>query len=118
MSADSSFVKKIPTKADIRADLEQEMVHFLDKGGRVEKVPQGLSGREGNQSMMLPSRSLFIEPSIERTPIPEVDAAIEERRKSMLKRTAPAKRSRLPKRRQKTIYDDFGEPLRRVWVDE
>ena len=118
MGADSSFVKKIPTKADIRADLEQEMLHFLNKGGRVEKVPQGLSGREGDRSMMLPSRSLFIEPSIERTPIPEVVAAIEERRKSMLKRTAPVKRSRLSKRRQKTIYDDFGEPLRRVWVDD
>ena len=118
MGADSSFVKKIPTKADIRADLEREMLRFLDRGGRVEKVPQGLSGRDGEQSMMLPSRSLFIEPSIERTPIPEVVAAIEERRKSMLKRTAPVKRSRLTKRRQKTIYDDFGEPLRRVWVDE
>jgi hypothetical protein len=111
-------VKKMLTKADIRADMEREMTHFLDRGGRVEKVPQGLSGRDGDQSMMLPSRSLFIEPSLERTPIPEVVAAIEERRKSMLKRTAPAKRSRTPKRRQKTIYDDFGEPLRRVWVED
>ena len=106
------------TKADIRADMEREMTHFLDRGGRVEKVPQGLSGRDGDQSMMLPSRSLFIEPSLERTPIPEVVAAIEERRKSMLKRTAPVKRSRAPKRRQKTLYDDFGEPLRRVWVED
>ena len=118
MGADSSFVKKILTKADIRADLEREILRFLARGGRVEKIPQGLSGRDGEQSMMLPSRSLFIEPSIERTPIPEVVAAIEERRKSMLKRTAPVKRSRLSKRRQKTIYDDFGEPLRRVWVDD
>ena len=118
MGADSSFVKKLPTKADIRSDLEKEMMHFLDRGGRVEKVPQGVSGREGDRSMMLPSRSLFIEPSLERTPIPEVVAAIEKRRKSMLKRTAPVKHSRLSKRRQKTIYDDFGEPLRRVWVDD
>jgi hypothetical protein len=111
-------VKKVITKAEVRAHLEREMSHFLDGGGRVEKIPRGLSGRDGGQSMMLPSRSLFIEPSVERTPIPEVVAAIEARRKSSLKRSPPPKRSRLPQRRRKTIYDDFGEPLRRVWVDD
>lgn len=106
------------TKAEIRAHLEKETTQFLDEGGRVDEIPRGLSGREDGQSMMPPSRSLFIEPSIERTPIPEVVAAIESRRRSMLKRAAPPKRKRLTKRRRKTIYDDFGEPLRRVWVDE
>ncbi|MBE9539939.1 MAG: hypothetical protein IMF06_12700 [Proteobacteria bacterium] len=111
-------MKKIITKADIRAHLEREMTRFLDKGGRVEEIPRGLSGHENGQSMMLPSRRLFIEPSLERTPIPEVVAAIEARRKSALKRTPAPKRNRRPQRRQKTIYDDFGEPLRRVWVDD
>ena len=111
-------MKKIITKADIRAHLEKEMSRFLDKGGQVEEIPRGLSGRESGQSMMQPSRRLFIEPSIERTPIPEVVAAIEARRKPALKRTPAPKRTRLPQRRQKTIYDDFGEPLRRVWVEE
>ena len=110
-------MKKIITKAEIRAHMEREMTHFLDRGGRVEEVPRGVSGRESGQSMILPSRSLFIEPSVERTPVPEVVAAIEARRKPALKRTPQPKQSRLPKRRQKTIYDDFGEPLRRVWVD-
>lgn len=111
-------MKKVITKAEIRAHLERETSHFLDKGGRVEKIPRGISGLDGGQSMMLPSRSLFIEPSLERTPIPEVVAAIEARRKESLKRTPAPKRSRLPKRRKKILYDDFGEPLRRVWVDE
>ena len=111
-------MKKIITKAEVRADLEREMTHFLDKGGAVEEVPRGLSGRDDGQSMMPPSRSLFIEPSVERTPIPEVVAAIEARRNSAVKRSPPAKRSRSPQRRRKTIYDDFGEPLRRVWVDD
>ena len=111
-------MKKIITKADIRAHMEREMSRFLDKGGRVEEIPRGLSGRESGQSMMLPSRTLFIEPSVERTPIPEVVAAIEARRKPALKRTPAPKRSRPPQRRQKTIYDDFGEPLRRVWVED
>jgi len=111
-------VKKVVTKAEIRAHLEREMDLFLTSGGQVDKIPRGISGRDGLESMMPPSRSLFIEPSVERTPIPEVIAAIDARRKSMLKRTPQVKRSRLPKRRRKTIYDDFGEPLRRVWVDE
>jgi len=111
-------VKKVATKAEIRAHLEREMDLFLDQGGRVEKIPRGISGRDGQESMMLPSRNLFIEPSTERTPVPEVIAAIDARRKDMLKRTPKVKRSRLPKRRRETIYDDFGEPLRRVWVDE
>jgi len=111
-------VKKIITKAEIRAHLERDMTRFLDKGGHIEKIPRGISGRDEGQSMMLPSRSLFIEPSLERTPVPEVVAAIEARRKAKLKRTPAAKRSRGPQRRRKTLYDDFGEPLRRVWVDE
>ena len=111
-------MKKIITKAEVRALMETEMAHFLDKGGRVEEIPRGLSGRESGQSMMLPSRSLFIEPSAERTPIPEVVAAIEARRKTTPKPSASPKRTRAPQRRRKTIYDDFGEPLRRVWVDD
>ena len=42
-------------------------------------------------------------------------AKIDERkRKSPAKK--PAKASKRP--RKKVIYDDFGEPLREVWVDE
>ncbi len=111
-------MKKIITKADIRAHLERETEHFLDAGGQVEKIPRGLSGRDARESMMLPSRSLFIEPSIARTPIPEVIAAIEARRKALIKRTQAPKRSRLPRRRRKMLYDDFGEPLRRIWIDD
>jgi len=109
-------VKKIPTKADVRAILEKEMASFLKSGGLVEKVPQGISGRDGQQSMMQPSRSLFIEPTIERTPVPEVIAAIEARRSTKLK--PPTKQKRRVQRHRKTLYDDFGEPLRKVWVDE
>ncbi len=111
-------MKKVITKAEIRAHLERETNQFLDKGGQVEKIPRGISGLDNGHSMMLPSRSLFIEPSLERTPVPEVVAAIEARRKEKLKRTPAPKRSRLPQRRKKIVYDDFGEPLRRVWVDE
>ena len=111
-------MNKLITKADIRADLQQEMDQFLQQGGRVEEVPRGISGREAGAPAIPQARSLFIEPSAERTPVPEVIAAIEARRKKKLKRSPAPRASRLPKRRRKTIYDDFGEPLRRVWVEE
>jgi len=91
------------------------MNKFLDRGGCVEEIPRGISGRDANQSMMPPSRSLFIEPTTPRTPIPEVVAAIEARRASKPK---PATRPKRAQRYRKTLYDDFGEPLRKVWVDE
>ena len=107
-------MKKPVNKNDLRAELERETERFLQHGGEVERVPQGLSGQdEGNRSRH-PTRRLFLEPPTPRTFVPEVVAAIEERRKAMLKRT----RSRLPQPRRKVIYDDFGEPLRKVWVDE
>ena len=111
-------MNKVITKADIRALLEQEMDRFLSRGGHVEKVPRGISGREAGAPLVPPARGLFIEPSAERTPVPEVIAAIEARRKQKLKRPSPPKPSRVPKRKRKTIYDDFGEPLRRIWVEE
>lgn len=116
--APPALVKKLITKAEIRVHLEREMTHFLDGGGRVEKIPRGISGRIDGLSMMLPSRSLFMEPGLERTPVPEVVAAIEARRKAKLKRTPAPKLKRTTQRRRKTLYDDFGEPVRRIWVDE
>jgi len=109
-------VKKLPSKADIRADLEQEMTRYLKRGGHVEKIPRGVSGRDEALPNVRASRNLFIEPSIERTPVPEVIAAIESRRASKAK--PPVKSKRRSQRHRKTVYDDFGEPLRHVWVNE
>lgn len=111
-------MKKLISKAEVRVHLEREVTLFLDKGGQVEEIPRGRSGQDANYSLMPPSRKLFIEPSVTRTPIPEVVAAIEGRRKTGSQNSPTTKRTRLPRRRQKTIYDDFGEPLRRIWVDE
>ena len=61
---------------------------------------------------------VFVEPRPTRTLVPEVVAAIEARRKEQMKRKPAPKRSRLPRPRRKVIYDDFGEPLRRVWIEE
>ncbi len=113
------MVKKVPTKAELRAALEQETRRYLKDGGKVEQVPRGVTGSDPQKPQTFQSSSLFNEPRSSRTFVPEVVAAIESRRTELKrKRRAAPKRSRLPRARRKTIYDDFGEPIRKVWVDE
>ena len=84
----------------------------------MENVPQGISGKEPGDPPLFLNRRLFLEPKTERTLVPDVVAAIEARRKEKFARKPQRKGSRRPQSRRKTIYDDFGEPLRKVWVDE
>jgi hypothetical protein len=111
-------VKKPVSKEDIRRELQQEVDQFLEQGGSVENVPQGTSGKDPGDPPLYLNRRLFVEPRAERTHIPEVIAAIEARRKAKPRRGPQRKRSRTPQPRRKIIYDDFGEPLRKVWVDD
>jgi hypothetical protein len=111
-------VKKPISKADIRAELDQEMERFLKTGGSVETIPRGISGKNPGDPPVFLNKRLFIEPKATRTLVPEVVAAIEERRKQRFKRSPTPKRSSQPKPKRKIIYDDFGEPLRKIWVDE
>ena len=91
------------------------MDEFLAEGGEIKEIPQGQSGHERFQGQQRPIHQLFDQPKQERTPIPEVIAALDERKKPKAKKPA-AKTKSEPK--LKTIYDDFGEPIRRVWVEE
>ncbi len=111
-------MKKPVTKDDIRDQLQEQTERFLKHGGNVENVPQGISGKDPGEAPVFLNRRLFLEPRTPRTPVPEVVAAIEARRKEKFTHKPKHKRSRLPQPRRKTIYDDFGEPLRKVWVDE
>ena len=111
-------LKKLVSKSELRAELERETERFLEHGGEVENVPQGRSGKDPTDPPLFLNRRLFVEPRTSRTLVPEVVAAIEARRKAKLKRTPTRKRSRLPQPRKKVIYDDFGEPLRKVWVED
>jgi hypothetical protein len=111
-------LKKPVSKADIRDQLQRETERFLQQGGNVENIPQGISGKDPGDPPLFLNRRLFLEPRTPRTLVPEVVAAIEARRKNKFTRKPQRKGSRLPPARRKTIYDDFGEPLRRVWVDD
>ena len=112
------MVKKLQSKAEQRALLEAEMHQYLEQGGKVNEIPRGISGKEPGDPPTYLTKRLFTEPRTPRTFVPEVVAAVEARRQARLKRTPKPKRARVPQPRRKIIYDDFGEPLRRVWVDE
>jgi hypothetical protein len=85
----------------------------------VQKIPKGESGNDPKNPRSFSAGTLFTQPRTERTFVPEVVAAIEARRQdTRLKRQRAPKRSRLPTPRRKVVYDDFGEPIRKVWIDE
>ena len=95
-------------------ELDKQIADFLENGGKIANIERGTSGRESAQGPIKPDNNAFQQPRTERTYIPEVVAAIEERRKT---KPAPVKpKNRRPKK--KMIYDDFGEPLRWEWVEE
>ena len=113
------MVKKLPTKAELRAQLELQTRRYLDGGGKVQHVAKGETGNDPLKPSTFSAGGLFTQPRATRTLVPEVVAAIERRRlQARLKRRPVRKRSRLPTPRRKTVYDDFGEPIRKIWVDE
>lgn len=113
-----STVKKTLSKADIRALMEQEVNDFMSSGGEVKEIPRGISGQDAAAPATPHTRSLFLEPSAKRTHVPEVIAAIEARRKKKPVHTPNPGPRKQARRKRKTIYDDFGEPVRKVWVEE
>ena len=110
-------VKKIPTKADIRAELQQQVDCYTREGGEIQQIPSGISGRENPlESIKTP---LFTDQKTDRTPVPEIVAALDSRKnKKTTKTKSENTRAEQTRPKEKIIYDDFGEPLRKVWVDQ
>ena len=103
---------KRPTKSEIRNSLAAQVNEYLNQGGQIKQFDQGDSSLVDGKY----DRNQFVYglPKQQRTPISETLNVIDNRKKQRL--TAPSTRPRL-RRVKKTIYDDFGEPLREVWVD-
>jgi hypothetical protein len=107
-------VKRPISKANIRDDIDTQIADFLDNGGAIAEVDRGISGRVNPNGPLKPDNSAFQQPKVGRTYVPEVIAAIDERRNAK-----PAtKPTTKPRTKKKIIYDDFGEPLRWIWVEE
>ena len=109
----SIMVKKIPSKADLREELDAQLDTFLDKGKNIAQIPRGVSSRDGATEPLKADTWQMDSKKTEWTFLPEIVDTLEKRRQE--KPNTPVKKNR-PKR--KLIYDDFGEPLRWVWVDD
>lgn len=103
------IMKPLPTKAQIRAQLAQEIQQYLQGGGVVHDIPKGASGRTDNHN---PFGQMGSNPPPQpRTPVTEVIKTLEARKHP----PTPRKTKRPYK---KLITDDFGEPLRWIWVED
>ena len=111
-----SNMKRPISKADIRKDIDKQVIDFLKKGGEVAPIQRGLSGRINPDGPIKTDLIDTKQPKEGRTYVPEVIAAMDARRN--VKATPPKAKSQQSRRRKKVIYDDFGEPLREIWVDE
>lgn len=109
-----TMFKKAPSKAELRDQLNAEVSRFLEKGGEIKQVEMGESGLVDGRYTHHKSNFEQAKPQ-ERTPVHGLLAAIDARRKS---KTAPSSKSKRGKPHKKIIYDDFGEPIRTVWIDE
>ena len=106
------MMKPLKTKAQVRDEINRQIEDFVHLGGAVAKIAKGISSREPTTQPPIPVS--FDGPKTERTPVADVVAAIESRRKPK-----PAlKVSRHKRPRKKMILDDFGQPLRWEWVED
>lgn len=108
-------MKPVKTKRELRSELDQQLADYLRSGGKVKEVPRGASGRIDPKGPLTP---LFTPRSSEdalagRTPLNDVVAALEARRKG-----GPAKPPNKKRPRKRVILDDFGQPLRWEWVED
>lgn len=103
-------MKPTKTRRELHQEMQEQIDQFLAAGGAVNEVARGVSGRPYAHSPLV---AIFDGSSGgERTPIPDVVAAIEARKHPV----TPAPRTKRPKKR--IIYDDFGQPLRWEWIEE
>lgn len=102
------------SKNKIRREIRRQTEEYLARGGEIKQHEQGETGDPPENPH---SRPVFIggEPRKTRTYVNDVVSAIDERKKKKAEKPEPKK---TPKPQKKIIYDDFGEPLREVWVDE
>ncbi|WP_420555275.1 hypothetical protein [Neptuniibacter marinus] len=111
--------KKRPSKAELRDQLNAEVNQYLQKGGEIEQVEMGESGLvDGRYNH---HKTSFDNPGpTERTPVHALLSTIDSRRKNKTASATIQSRATPPKKvpKQKVIYDDFGDPIRTVWVEE
>ncbi|MBT8139394.1 MAG: hypothetical protein KJP25_06485 [Gammaproteobacteria bacterium] len=115
------MIKKPDSKKKLREEIERQTREYLTEGQAVKQIPKGVSSRDAASG---PFKSPFrrenwqgkSQPASERTYLTDVVDSLENRKRKKVKTPAPSARKKKPRKR--LIYDDFGEPLRWVWVDD
>ncbi|MEH6444581.1 MAG: hypothetical protein V7784_11860 [Oceanospirillaceae bacterium] len=106
------MIKKL-SKSEIRTSLDDQVNEFLEQGGHIQNYDQGDSSLVDGRY----DRNQFVYglPKQQRTPLPDTLQNIDQRKPHCSNTSTPNRKLR---RVKKTIYDDFGEALREVWVEE
>lgn len=107
--------KKRPTKAELRDQLNAEVSQFLQKGGKIQCVDMGESGLVDGRYTQYKGGFERTQPQ-ERTPVHGLLATIDSRRKQKSRPIGATTKRSTPQK--KVIYDDFGEPIRTIWVED
>lgn len=104
------------SKRQLREQLRRQTESYLSAGGEIKSVSPGATGLAKFSAGRSQSELFIGAPRQSRTYLNEAVAALDKRKQSAktgYKASKPATR-----RRKKMIYDDFGEPLREIWVEE
>jgi len=103
-------MKPTKTKAQIRAEIEEQMRFFTQQGGSVAAHDMGDTGRE--PSSAIPTAPFTENSNQARTQVIDQVRAIESRRK---RASSPPTNTPNKKPKRVLVTDDFGEPLRWIW---
>lgn len=98
--------------------IREQTAAYLAQGGHVHRAAPGASGTAEHSPRQTHQRSLTSRKSIERTPVPEVVAAIEARKQARRARSQSSRKKPTRQPRKRVIYDDFGEPVRWEWTND
>ncbi len=104
-------MKPTKTKAETRKEIGLQVKEFLARGGKVNGIAPGISGRDINSALPV----VFEPQKITRTPVLDEIKALE-LRKNPVRIKSSSKKEKKPHRA--LIRDDFNEPLRWVWTDD
>jgi len=103
-----------PSKKMVREELHRKTKEFLSKGGEIRRCDHGETGQPFDKPR---NKSVFVTPSPSktRTYLNDVISRLDSRKKKNKKPIVSKKIRPVPKK--KVIYDDFGEPVREIWID-
>ena len=104
-------MKSKKSKQEQSQELAEQIQKYLNTGGEVKEIPNGISGNTLNANLF--KSSAQIEPKSPRTPLTEVVKTLEARKSGSDKKPEVSNK----KPQKKLIVDDFGDPVRWVWEE-